>query len=234
MRRRGAGVANRLINALPFELHVPGYQFCGPGTRLDERLARGDRGINPLDRACREHDIAYAHHPEDLGERHAADRVLRKAALKRVVAPDARLSERAAALLTAGVMTGKLALGAGLGGKKRKRKTMSKTKKKVVGVRRLGVAKKVGGVLPIVLGVLGALGALASGASSIATAVKRSQQGDKALLEQVRHNLAMEAKAGRGGKRKTRRIPKKKKKNKGRGSGASPASVERRGHSRFY
>jgi hypothetical protein len=187
---------------------VPGYQFCGPGTRLDERLARGDRGINPLDRACREHDIAYAHHPEDLGERHAADRVLRKAALKRVVAPDARLSERAAALLTAGVMTGKLALGAGLGGKKRK----TKTKKKVVGVRRLGVAKKVGGVLPIVLGVLGALGALASGASSIATAVKRSQQGDKALLEQVRHNLAVEAKAGRGGKRKTRRIPKKKKK----------------------
>ncbi|KYN10235.1 hypothetical protein ALC57_17633, partial [Trachymyrmex cornetzi] len=39
-----------------FELHIPGYQFCGPGTRLEKRLARGDRDINPLDAACREHE----------------------------------------------------------------------------------------------------------------------------------------------------------------------------------
>ncbi|KYN30172.1 hypothetical protein ALC57_00368 [Trachymyrmex cornetzi] len=28
------GLLNRAINVLPFELHIPGYQFCGPGTRL--------------------------------------------------------------------------------------------------------------------------------------------------------------------------------------------------------
>ncbi|KYM99011.1 hypothetical protein ALC62_10261 [Cyphomyrmex costatus] len=55
----GRGLLNKAINALPFELHIPGYQFCGPGTRLEKRLARDDRGINPLDTACREHDIAY-------------------------------------------------------------------------------------------------------------------------------------------------------------------------------
>ena len=28
------------------------YQFCGPNTRLEERLARGDQGINRLDKVC--------------------------------------------------------------------------------------------------------------------------------------------------------------------------------------
>jgi len=42
------------------EIHLPGgYQFCGPGTKVTKRLKRGDRGINILDKACREHDKAY-------------------------------------------------------------------------------------------------------------------------------------------------------------------------------
>ena len=52
-----AGLFDKTINALPFEVHIPGYQFCGPGTRFVKRLARGDGGINQLDAACREHDI---------------------------------------------------------------------------------------------------------------------------------------------------------------------------------
>ncbi|KYQ54680.1 hypothetical protein ALC60_06445 [Trachymyrmex zeteki] len=40
----GTGLLNKTINALPFEVHIPGYQFCGSGTRLAKRLARGDRG----------------------------------------------------------------------------------------------------------------------------------------------------------------------------------------------
>lgn len=54
----GAGLLNRTIDALPFELHIPGvYRFCGPGTKLEERLARKERGINQLDELCREHDL---------------------------------------------------------------------------------------------------------------------------------------------------------------------------------
>ena len=30
-------VLDNLIDLLPFEMHVPGYKFCGPGTKLAER-----------------------------------------------------------------------------------------------------------------------------------------------------------------------------------------------------
>src|SRR5215831_4593237 len=95
-KRTGCGLLNRAINTLPFELHIPGYQFCGPGTHLEERLARGDRGINPLDAACREHDIAYSR-SNDLANRHVADNILADKARKRIIARDSTLGERAAA-----------------------------------------------------------------------------------------------------------------------------------------
>lgn len=58
--KKGRGLVNTLINKLPFEAHLLGYSYLGPGTKLKERLARGDRGINPLDEAAKEHDIAYS------------------------------------------------------------------------------------------------------------------------------------------------------------------------------
>lgn len=57
---RGKGLLNRIINNIPFELHLPGNQYWGPGTKRQKRLARGDPGINLLDRPCKEHDIAYS------------------------------------------------------------------------------------------------------------------------------------------------------------------------------
>jgi hypothetical protein len=41
------------------EKHIPGYNFCGPGTQVKERLERGDMGVNDLDNACRLHDVEY-------------------------------------------------------------------------------------------------------------------------------------------------------------------------------
>jgi len=66
--KSGGGIFNSVINALLFELHIPDYQFCDPGTHLEKRLARGDRGIDPLDAVCGEYDIAYSH-SNDLAER---------------------------------------------------------------------------------------------------------------------------------------------------------------------
>ncbi|KYN28559.1 hypothetical protein ALC57_02017 [Trachymyrmex cornetzi] len=83
----GAGLLNKTINALPFKVHIPGYQFCGPGTGLVKRLARGDRNINRLNVACREHDIAYSQ-SNDLAGRHIADRVLVERARERITASD--------------------------------------------------------------------------------------------------------------------------------------------------
>ena len=56
MRR---GLVNNLLNKLSVELHLSGYEFCGPGTNIQKRIARGDKGINLLDAACREHYIPY-------------------------------------------------------------------------------------------------------------------------------------------------------------------------------
>ena len=38
-RRRGRGSINKLLNRLPVELHIVGYQYCRPGTKLAKRLA---------------------------------------------------------------------------------------------------------------------------------------------------------------------------------------------------
>jgi len=68
-------------------LHLPGYQFCGPGTKLVERLKRGDKETNPLDAACREHDILYSQF-KDFKNRHRADDILADRAWERVKAKD--------------------------------------------------------------------------------------------------------------------------------------------------
>jgi len=91
-KRRGRGLVNTAINNLPVELHIPGYRYCGTGTRLKERLARGDQPINPLDK-CMEHDKIYAEHRADIAKRHAADRELAKQAWQRVKSRDASMRE---------------------------------------------------------------------------------------------------------------------------------------------
>lgn len=207
---RGTGLLDRAINALPFELHIPGYQFCGPGTRLAKRLARGDRGVNPLDAACRQHDIAYSRNKE-LAERHVADQVLADRARERITAKDSRLGERAAATAVWAAMKAKTKLGMGMRGRTRKTRRAKRT---------LPVAKR-GGLLPI-LPMLGALGSLIGGAASVAKAVGDRKAARRQLEELQRHNRAMEGqglyltpyKRGGGGTR--RRKSGLKKKNRGK------------------
>ena len=156
----GGSLLNRAINVLSFELHIPGYQFCGPGTRLTRRLVRGDASINPLDAACREHDIVYSH-SNNLTDRYAADKVLADKALGCVTARDSTLSERAAVWA---VMKAKIKISM-----KKKTTTRKKTTKK-----RVLLTAKRSGALPF-LSMLGALGSLIGGAASIAKAVNDSK-----------------------------------------------------------
>lgn len=124
-RHRGHDIVNTLINKLPFELHLPGYQYCGPGTKLAKRLARGDPGINILDRACKEHDIAYSKNHENIEARHEADKVLADRAWQRVISRDAGIGEKTAAYSIANIMKLKSKLGMGVGGRKiSKKKSM--------------------------------------------------------------------------------------------------------------
>ena len=109
---QGAGVLNTVINRLPFELHLPGYSYCGPGTRLRERLARGDPPKNKLDSFCRDHDISYALF-KDLKRRHQADSILENSAWERVKAGDSSFGEKSSAWLVTNAMKLKRKLGAG-------------------------------------------------------------------------------------------------------------------------
>lgn len=69
------GVINKV---LPFEKHLPGMRYCGPGTRLDLRLDEsgkplpGNEPVNRVDEAALKHDIAYSKH-HDLRHRLEAD-----------------------------------------------------------------------------------------------------------------------------------------------------------------
>lgn len=125
--KKGRGLINKAINKLPIELHIPGYQYCGPGTKLQKRLARGDPGINLLDAACKEHDIAYNKN-KDIVERNIADRILAEKAWRRVLAQDSGIGEKAAAYAISNTMKLKSKLGLGL--KKRKGKKTKKSSKK--------------------------------------------------------------------------------------------------------
>ena len=89
---------NNLINNLPIEFHqyaekgeyVPGgsfndqqkYSFCGPGTRYEQRIREGYKGINELDKMCKLHDQFYNENKEtkdrnmsDVALAHRADEI---------------------------------------------------------------------------------------------------------------------------------------------------------------
>ena len=203
---RTGGSLNKLIDKLPVELHIPGYNYCGPGTRLRERLARGDAPVNRLDTACREHDIRYNLY-QDTENRRRADRKLADRSASLLRAKNVGIGERLSALGVLGAMKAKRALGSGLKIKRtnKPKKRKGTTEKKI---RKLPIAHR-GGFLPI-LAALGALGSLAGGAAGIAKAVSDARTNKAALAELKRHDLALEGRGlylkpykGKGMRRKT-------------------------------
>lgn len=125
MKRKGRGLLNSIIDKIPIEVHIPGYKFCGPGTKLAKRLGRGDKGVNKLDEACREHDIAYDLN-KNISKRHEADKKLYNLAKQRITSVDAPIGEKIASTVVAGIMKSKTALGMGLR-KRRRRHNKKKT-----------------------------------------------------------------------------------------------------------
>jgi len=130
----GGSILNTALNALPLpEMHmklpngvpsetVPGgtfqdtgkYSYCGPFTKLDKRLSQGYRGANSLDRACLNHDVAYAAH-KDTAARNVADDGLAAAAAKIAVSDDAPEYEKQNARTVAALMAAKSRFGLGVG-----------------------------------------------------------------------------------------------------------------------
>ena len=80
----GAGIDIQKHLAKFGELHMrtptmKKYNYCGPGTELEKRLASNDpkirEPINNLDAICQKHDIAY-NEAKSLKDKHKADDVM--------------------------------------------------------------------------------------------------------------------------------------------------------------
>ena len=62
----GGSFLNTLVNKLPFEMHLPGHNFTGPGTKLYKRLnpdgtpKEWSIPINRVDNAAYHNDLCYS------------------------------------------------------------------------------------------------------------------------------------------------------------------------------
>ena len=108
------------------------YNYCGPGTKLEERLTSDDPKyrdpINNLDAICQKHDIAYSE-AKSLKDKHKADDVMLDEISK---IPYMKRPWGTTAVQA--MITGKRRLGLGLGLKQRKTKSgKSRRVKKTTG-----------------------------------------------------------------------------------------------------
>jgi hypothetical protein len=98
------------------EMHLPGHQFTGPGTRLDLRLNPGgapkewSKPINRVDNAAYIHDLAYDQHT-DTASRNVADRQMINN-LNNI--PNPSLRERIERAIIKPILSTKASLGLGL------------------------------------------------------------------------------------------------------------------------
>jgi hypothetical protein len=83
-RQSGGGLLNRVINKLPFEMHLPGHNFTGPGTNLNKRLASDLKPkswslpINRVDKAAYHHDICYLKNKDATTRNRICDKTMLK------------------------------------------------------------------------------------------------------------------------------------------------------------
>lgn len=108
--KRGGSFLSNALEKYNNEIHLPSYQFCGPNTKVLDRLNKGQRGINKLDRECLQHDLAYLKN-KDIKTRHTADAELIRAANKRVFAKDSSIGEKFSAAIVSGLIAAKKKLG---------------------------------------------------------------------------------------------------------------------------
>jgi len=82
--KSGAGILNTMVNKLPFELHLPGHSFRGPGTRLDKRLNLDrtpkpwSKPINRVDEVTYNHDLCYDKHQDTKTRNEVCDKDMLK------------------------------------------------------------------------------------------------------------------------------------------------------------
>ena len=78
----GGSFVNTLVNKLPFEMHLPGHNFTGPGTKLYKRLNPDETPkewsipINRVDNAAYHHDFCISKHDDTKTRNDVCDMVM--------------------------------------------------------------------------------------------------------------------------------------------------------------
>ena len=93
--QEGGSLLNKALNDLPFEMHLPGHNFTGPGTKLKERLnpdltpKKGSEPIYRVDKAAYHHDICYLKNEDTVSRNTVCDKNMLKE-LKGIYNPSLR------------------------------------------------------------------------------------------------------------------------------------------------
>ena len=117
----GAGFMNEMINRLPVEMHLPGHNFTGPGTKLSKRLLPDgtpkswSKPINRVDQAAYHHDLCYAKHKDTSARNSICDKAM-LASLDAIPNPTPR--ERMDRSIVRPIIGTKARFGLGVGKKK--------------------------------------------------------------------------------------------------------------------
>ena len=131
--KSGSGLFNKAVSNLPFELHLPGHNFTGPGTKLDSRLNPDgtprdwSKPINRVDEAAYHHDLCYAKNPDTRTRNAVCDREMLRE-LAQITNPSLR--ERMERGLVGSMIKTKASLGLGL--KKNEKKSKCIPAKKIL------------------------------------------------------------------------------------------------------
>lgn len=92
------------------EHHLPGYNFCGPGTNVTRRLSEKVQPVNRLDRACLAHDldteIRGPRRARTKKQIRASDKRLERTAIKIAMDPRTGKGQKRAAWLVYNAMKG--------------------------------------------------------------------------------------------------------------------------------
>ena len=78
----GGSFLNSLVNKVPFEMHLPGHNITGPGTKLYKRLNSDGTPMewsiptNRVDNAAYHHDLCYSKHDDTKTRNEVCDKTM--------------------------------------------------------------------------------------------------------------------------------------------------------------
>ena len=120
--QKGGSLLNKFINNLPVEMHLPGHNFTGPGTKLNKRLnpdltpKKRSKPVNRVDKAAYHHDVCYLKNDDTATRNAVCDKNMLKE-LEGINNPTLR--ERLDKSIVSNLIGTKLKLGMGVKKKKK-------------------------------------------------------------------------------------------------------------------